>query len=35
MLEGVRFMVRHHRDFPPGVHPFPAEVEHAVVTNPE
>lgn len=33
MLEGVRFMVHRHSDFPPGVHLFPAEVEHAVVAN--
>ncbi len=33
MLEGLRFMVRHHHEFPPGVHLFPAEVEHAVVAN--
>ena len=33
MLEGIRFMVRRHAEFPPGVHLFPAEVEHAVVAN--
>lgn len=33
MLEGIRFMVRRHLDFPPGIHLFPAEVERAVVAN--
>ncbi len=33
MVEGIRFMVHRYPDFPPGVHLFPAEVEHAVVAN--
>lgn len=33
MIEGIRFMVHRHRDFPPGVHLFPAEVERAAVAN--
>jgi adenosylhomocysteinase len=30
MLAGIEYMVGHHRDFPPGIHRMPAEVERRV-----
>jgi len=33
MVEGIRFMVHRHRDYPPGIHLFPPEVERAAVAN--
>jgi len=33
MLAGIRVMVRRQRDFPPGIHLLPAEVERAAVAN--